>query len=87
MCDPELIRFEGSNVSALYVCSGNYILGHVAKGGLSFNPLPTMPLGGVKFDFGTNAGKGFMHSDGRYLYWAHLGSAFTIARHITLDKK
>jgi hypothetical protein len=100
-CDPELIHFKHQNLSVLYVCSNQYLIGHVvptsdANGaGRRFEPLSTMPPGvwghggGVAIEYGSGAGKGFYHAAlDRYLLWMMAeggGHGYSTAREVTVD--
>ena len=55
MCDPELIEF--GNVTALYVCDNQYVLGTVepTARGYELVPLPGMPSGGIAFEGGQHS--------------------------------
>jgi hypothetical protein len=83
-CDPELMHFPRQNISVLYVCSNQYLIGHVvptadAHGGADgrrFEPLGDMPAGvwghggGVAIEYGSGAGKGFYQAAlDRHLLW------------------
>jgi hypothetical protein len=87
MCDPELARLS-DEVQVLYVCTNKYLLGRVVKtaaGALAFARLPGMPDGGLAFEAGSNAGKGFEHADGRYLLILNGPKGFTLTRELRLS--
>ena len=102
MCDPELIQFSPSitNISVLYVCTNQYLLGHVVPNtgaagaggnvsGYRFEPLADTPAGRAVIEFGGGAGKGFYHAEhDRYLMWmmSSAGWGFSTAREITVDE-
>ena len=102
MCDPDIILFPSTNVSVLYVCTNQYLIGHVvptnastatatatSKQGFRFEQLSTMPGGVQKIEYGAGAGKGFYHAAlDRYLLWMMSeGRGYSSAREVTVDEE
>jgi hypothetical protein len=97
MCDPELITWPESEVAALYVCTTQYLLGHVVATATAweFKPLPGFPtqpggtVGGGKLMAPVGkAAKGFWDEErSRYLIWhkSAVRAGFTLAREVTVD--
>lgn len=91
-CDPELIQFKNQrNVSVLYSCMNQYLIGHVVPScnGFRFEALNTMPSGVMKIEYGNGAGKGFYHAElDRYLLWmmSDGGYGYSTAREVTVDE-
>ena len=86
MCDPELIRWPNTTVAALYVCTSQYLLGHVVPtiNGYRFDKLAG--TGAMPFEAGGGAAKGYWHAaSGRYLLWLHHAKGFTLTHEVTLD--
>lgn len=89
MCDPELIRWPNTTIAALYVCTSEYLLGHVVPtptGGYRFQKLAgTVP---IPFEAGGGAAKGYWHAEsGRYLLWLHHGQGFTLTHEVTVAEQ
>ena len=93
-------RITDISISVLYVCTNQYLLGHVVPNtgaagaggnvsGYRFEPLADTPAGRAVIEFGGGAGKGFYHAEhDRYLMWmmSSAGWGFSTAREITVDE-
>merc|ERR1711935_897496 len=100
MCDPDLIQYKSMNISVLYVCTNQYLIGTlVASSGVNstggnttsgykFQQLSSMPSGVQKIEYGGGAGKGFYHAEmDRYLMWMMSeGRGSSSAREVTIDE-